>query len=87
MEAKEPKEPNDNIDYDIELEISDTLEKDGHPNLENNPLFIPPLQQTLEMDKLRANPELGSKDPIIRKLIHKQREQQPVKQNHTITPK
>jgi len=58
-------------DLQIDLEIEDILDKDGLPSLDDNPMFIPPLQQTLEVEKARVNPDLIKSDPIIRKLVRK----------------
>lgn len=51
-----------NGDADPEIETGD---KEQEPDLQQNPVMIPPLQQELELRKA----ELGKETPVIDKLI------------------
>lgn len=59
---------------DLELSLDDMAQQqDGNPELNDAPLMIPPLQQALEIDKAKMNPERAKKSKALRQLLHKAR--------------
>lgn len=41
------------------------------PELDEEPVMVPPLQQALEIEKARLNPERAKRSPVLRQLLDK----------------
>ena len=57
----------------VESQVEDDSAKT--PSLEEDPLMIPPLQQALEIDKAKMNPDRAKKSKPLRQLLKKAKTQ------------
>ena len=69
MRAKEFLKENDTVESQIDDDSTQT------PELEEDPVMIPPLQQALEIDKAKLDPSRAKRSKAIRQLLDKAKTQ------------